>query len=352
MSKHVYIILVNYQRWEETIECLESLFKQSYSNYTIIVVDNASPNQSMKNLLKWANGEIALPKDERNSLFGLTRPVSKKPVSYSLFNQQETLRANPEPPEEKLIFIQAQENRGFAAGNNIALRYALQKLNADYFWILNNDTVVEPEALSHLVRHLETSEKTQKTGLLGCKVRYYHNPNLLQCAGGATYNFWTAHCKMRGNGELDKGQYDKPQPDLQLIIGASIFVSRLFIQDVGQMCEDYFIYFEEQDWAERARRKGWLLDYEWRAVIYHKEGATIGAGAHTQPSFFSQFYWLRNKLLFTRKFGSPFNVMVIYAGFFLNLAKRAFKGELHRFFVLSQLLFNPMKAFANEKIAN
>ncbi len=345
--KHVYIILVNYKRWQDTMACLESLFKHAYPSFTVIVVDNDSQNQSIEHLQAWALGKERLSETPIAHLVHLVMPPVPKPIAFKLYSEREAELTFGKIDDERLIFIQSSHNRGFAAGNNIALRYALQKLNCDYLWILNNDTLVMPDTLRMLVEHLE--KRDEKIGMLGAKIRYYHMPSRLQCAGGATYNRWTAHAQMRGNGELDSGQYDCPQPDLDLIIGASIFLPKAFVQDVGLMNEDYFIYFEEQDWAERGRRKGWLLDYEWKALIYHKEGATIGANAHTQSSFFSQFYWLRNKLLFTRKFGSPLNIVFIYIGFLLNLAKRLFKGEFYRFKVLSCLLFNPSMTFPHEK---
>lgn len=348
--KHVYIILVNYKRWQDTMACLESLFKQAYPSFTVIVVDNDSQNQSLEHLQAWALGKECLSETPIKSLAHLVTPPAPKPIAFKLYSEQEAELTFGKIDDERLIFIQSLQNRGFAAGNNIALRYALQKLNCDYLWILNNDTLVMPDALHRLVEHLENSDK--KIGMLGAKIRYYHMPNRLQCAGGAIYNRWTAHAQMRGNGEFDNGQYDCPQPDLDLIVGASIFSPKAFIQEVGLMSEDYFIYFEEQDWAARARQKGWLLDYESKAVVYHKEGATIGANSHSQSSFFSQFYWLRNKLLFTRKFGSPINVIVIYIGFLFNLAKRLLEGEFYRFGVLSRLLLNPSMTFPHEKTVN
>jgi len=348
--KHVYIILVNYKRWHDTAACLESLFKQDYPSFTAVVVDNNSQNASLEHLQAWALGKAMINEKPPSPLIELIEPPAPKPIPFKLYSEQEAELTFGTTDTERLILIQAEKNRGFAAGNNIALCYATPKLNCDYVWILNNDTLVRPDALRRLVERMETTRK--KIGLLGCKVRYFHMPSRLQCAGGATYNRWTAHAQMRGNGELDSGQYDCPQPDLDLIIGASIFSPKAFVQEVGLMEESYFIYFEEQDWAERARQRGWHLDYEWKAVIYHKEGATIGANAHTQPSFFSQFYWLRNKLLFTRKFGSRLNLLVIYIGFFLNLAKRLLNGEFYRFQVLSRLLFNPLMTFPNEEIVS
>lgn len=345
--KHVYIILVNYKRWQDTMVCVESLFKQEYASFTVIVVDNDSQNQSLERLQAWASGNEIWTETLVASLMPLATPPVPKPIAFKVYSELEAELTVGKADKERLIFIQAKQNRGFAAGNNIALRYALPKLNCDYLWILNNDTLVMPDALRRLVEHMQKSDK--KIGMLGAKIRYYHTPSRLQCAGGAIYNRWTAHAQMRGNGELDSGQYDCPQSDLDLIVGASIFSPKSFVNDVGLMDETYFIYFEEQDWAERARQKGWHLGYEWQAIVYHKEGATIGANAHTQSSFFSQFYWLRNKLLFTRKFGSRLNVVVIYIGFLLNLAKRLLKGEFLRFNVLAGLLFNPTMNFPHEK---
>lgn len=344
MQTKVYIILLNYKGWKDTLECIESLYKLNYPNYQIIVVDNDSPNNSVQKIQDWAKGEYLLQLEEDHPLKHLSTPAIKKPIAYTLLQQHSDF----EKHYPGLIIIQANKNNGFASGNNVGIQYALAQKDAGYIWILNNDTVVKADSLSHLVSTYEKRQK-EKLGILGAKVKYYYKPDTLQCAGGASYNKYLAYSKQIGNQEVDRGQYDQNliQPDL--IIGACMFVSRSFVEDVGMLSEDYFLYYEEQDWAERARRKNYQLAYEAKAVVYHKEGRSIGG---TQLdikgiSKLSDFYYARNKIIFTRKFYGFFCVITVYLSFILIIVNRIRRGQADRIPMLLKILLNPKARFEN-----
>jgi GT2 family glycosyltransferase len=344
-SKKVYIVIVNYEKWQDTIECLESIFRLNYPQFQVIVVDNASTNQSLQKIKNWANGLTPSFVNTHPTILSLTYPPVQKPISFLEYSQSDSENLyvssiNLSP----LILIQSNNNGGFAAGNNIGLNFALSQTDCNYLWLLNNDTVVDPDALSHLVSKMESLySQGKKIGILGSKLLYYQLPDMLQCAGGSTYNSWTAHTSMIGNMEKDAGQFDRPV-HLDLVIGASMFFGKNFLLDVGLLCEDYFIYFEEQDWIERAKRKGWSLDYAWHAKIYHKEGSTIGASMG-KVTRFSEFYWLRNKILFTKKFFSPIKVIAIYMTFILTLLNRLRRRQFDRISMILGILFNPDKTY-------
>lgn len=337
----VYIILVNYNGWKDSIECLESLFKLKYSNYEIVLVDNASTNDSVSKLLEWSAGRLKMPA-ENEKLAYLSEPRIEKPLNVNYLSESKGVTSVEGSCDFTLI--EAKSNNGFSAGNNIGINYALQKGDAAYFWILNNDTVTLPNCLDVLV---ERYSSNSKIGILGAKVKYYYQPEMLQCAGGGTYFKWLAYSNQVGNQEIDTGQYDREDVELDLIIGACMFVSADFIRKVGLLSEDYFLYYEEQDWAERAKKQGYSLAYEPKAVIYHKEGQSIGGTQLDLKgiSRLSDFYYARNKIILTKKHFSFFHLISVYLSFSLIAINRIRRGQANRIPMLIKILFNPNKSF-------
>ena len=144
----VYIILVNYNNYTDTIECLESLLKSSYLNYQIFVVDNSSDSSSIDNLSNWITNNNY--KDINTNFQNLVFPLEHKPIHHTIVSENE-FNTKGELYEEKITIIHAKNN-GFAAANNIVLRYILNNgANSSFIWLLNNDTVIEKSTLYNLV---------------------------------------------------------------------------------------------------------------------------------------------------------------------------------------------------------
>lgn len=306
----VVVVLVNYNGWQDTIECLESLLRSGYSNFQVIVVDNASCNDSLSKIESWARGEMNCWASARNVLRKYIFPPLEKPYPYERFRYQnhqfisvENYCGSSCTGLKPLIFIDAGKNLGFAGGNNLGVRFATASEHPDYFWLLNNDTVVSPDTLSEQVRFAETVRKAgKKAGIIGSKLFYYHVPHHLQAVGGK-YQKWFGLSKHIGVCEIDQGQYDQSNIEMDYVVGASMFVPKEFIEDVGLMKEDYFLYYEELDWAQRGKRKGWSLELCPKSIVFHKEGASIGGTAlKKQKSLLSAFYGIKNRLVFTKRF--------------------------------------------------
>ncbi len=330
----VYIIVLNYKTWQDTIECLESVFQLNYSNYHVVVVDNDSPNESLFKLIEWANEKFRLKKDSDNIVIAKNEPNEiREIISHQKY-------------KDKLTIIKAESNKGYSSGNNIGIKLGMSDEDMDYLWILNNDVVVEPNSLSFLVeKALLYKEKKQKIGLIGSKIMYYHNPKIIQCAGGAKFNKYTTFGKQIGGGELDNNQWDISEiDDLGIISGACSFVDRLFIEEVGLLSEDYFLYFEEMDWAQRGFLNGWKLGYCYKSKIYHKEGKTTGGGDKIRVkkiSKLSDFYFNRNRLLISIKFNNIFGVFITYTIMLLVIVNRIKKLQIDRAVLFIKILFKP-----------
>lgn len=332
----VYIILLNYINWKDTIECLESVLKLHYPAFRIILVDNASSNDSLHHIHDWANGSGLQQLAPNPQLAHLVYPLIQKPLAYRHLSKTEALTVpettEPLPP---LITIQAGENRGFAAGNNIGISYALKQKDCDYIWLLNNDTLVERDALTQLVKHHQLS--TGNLGILGSKLLYYHEPGLIQAIAGK-YNKWLCTTHHIGGDIKDKGQFDPPYvPEADYIVGASMFVSRAFVEDVGLMREDYFLYFEELDWTFRGKQKGWSIGVCTTSKVYHKEGASINA--KEKKSELADFYSLRNRLVFSKRF-FPVALPLIYLSFLGVALNRLKRGQFRRLGMILKIIFS------------
>jgi GT2 family glycosyltransferase len=197
--------------------------------------------------------------------------------------------------------IRTTANLGFAGGNNIGIRYALSAGDADYVWLLNPDTVVRPEALCAMVARMKA---VPGAGICGSTLLDYGDPLRIQSLGGARYLKWAGvgvPLGARQKWPMDVAA-ESIEKELSYVAGASMLVSKEFLEAVGLMEEGYFLYFEEIDWAQRAAGR-FKLAYAPDAIVYHKEGGAIGSsrsGRHRSPQ---SFFWLtRSRLRFTARY--------------------------------------------------
>ena len=223
----VYIILLNYKNALDTLECIKSVSMLVYSNFKIIVLDNASGDGSEECIKKFINESVL----------------------------------------KNIAFIQTGKNLGFAGGNNIGIQHALRDDDMKYVWLLNNDTEVDELALTELVDKMENNSSI---GICGSKLIYFYDHRTLQGYGGR-------YCPRLGYATTIKDVDDIPK--MNYTIGASMLVSREFLENVGLMCEDYFLYYEELDWAERGKKQNYRIDCAVDSIVYHKEGASIGTSS-------------------------------------------------------------------------
>jgi len=188
-NKKVYIILVNYNGWQDTIECLESLYKIDYENYQVLVVDNDSSNNSLEYIKSWADGKTIIDEKDTTIYKKYVLPYIEKPKEYIEYNYLQALQGGDIELEKKyqnpLILIKSNKNGGFSYGNNIAIKYALKKNDFDYILLLNNDTIVDKLFLKEMVN---TAENVYNAGITGSKIYYYNEPSKIWFNGGKYNN--------------------------------------------------------------------------------------------------------------------------------------------------------------------
>ncbi len=289
--KKVYIVLLNYNGWKDTIECLESVLKSDYSNFQIIVVDNDSPNNSMKYIVNWADGAQNVLYSDNTQLKNLSQPPIAKPLEYVLYNKNDALNGGDKNKEasykKPIIFIQSGENNGFASGNNIGIKYAIAKDDFDYIWLLNNDTVVNENTLSLFMNNLD---EKGNVGIYGNVLKDYYNPSRIQTYGGYINPYLGTSHYINNKSDLDK---------INFISGASMLITRECIDKVGLLPEDYFLYYEETDYCFKARKCGFNLKVILESVTYHKEGSSTSLGS---KNIKMDLLFHSNKLKFSKKY--------------------------------------------------
>jgi GT2 family glycosyltransferase len=323
MSK-AFIVLVNYTKYQDTIECLESVLKSNYQDFQIILIDNSPDDESEINISNWLNG--VYDNTQIKTLFPeLVYPLQDKPISYTYFKEEQFAEVQ-QAGNEKILFVRAV-NRGFAAANNVALKYVLkQQDNSAFVWLLNNDTVIEKNTLANLVGFYKENLPLY---IIGSKLKFYHNKHTLQAVCGR-YNKWLGSTYHIGEGEIDNGQYDNyVMTKDNYIVGASMFLPYNFLNATGLMNEDYFLYYEEMDWILSGYQYGFKIALQQNAIVYHKEGASIeglSSNGKDRNKSVADYYSIVNRLKFTKRW-YPYCTFSVSLGIIYALLKRLIKGR-------------------------
>lgn len=291
----VWIVLVNWNGWRDTIECLESVFRLDYPDFRVVVCDNASTDGSVEYIQRWARGETPF-ESPQGPLSRLSWPPLGKPLKFDLISNVEEFDCLESGAP--LLLANTGGNLGFAGGNNVGIRLALADPDCDFVWLLNNDTVVEADCLSQMIKTAGSDSSIGFTGSLNC---YYSRPNTIQALGGGWFNQRRVKGGLHANelqrSDLTLSMVRQVKANLDWISGASMLVSRRCLECVGEMEERYFLYFEEIDWAIRS--KGQFSNaVAVSALLYHKAGSSTGEGTE---STFSTYTMYRSRCKLYRK---------------------------------------------------
>lgn len=255
----ISLITINYNQAAVTCDLLESTRALTYPRYEIIVVNNGSKDDLAERITKG---------------------------NYPHVN-----------------YIESPENLGFSGGNNLGIQHA----QGDYYFLLNNDTIVTPDLLEQL---LVPFTENPAVGVVCPKIRYYDQPTIIQYAGYHPLNEYTGRTWAIGLMEPDQGQHDKPGPTW-FAHGAAMLVSRAVLERAGSLDDSFFLYYEELDWSARIRRAGFTIYYQPQALIYHRESMSVG-----KMNPMKVYYHTRNRLWFMRRNVGGFPLLVFYVYFF------------------------------------
>jgi GT2 family glycosyltransferase len=245
---HTVAVILNYNCADATLECIASMQEINEPRPAIIVVENGSTDSSWEKLQQYATG---------------------------------------------VTLIQSGTNLGYAGGNNIGIRAALES-KANYVWVLNPDTAVDPLCLNEL---LGAAEKHPEAAVFVPKILYSEHPDVIWYAGGS-YDSMRGQPNHWGIGSLDDGQADI-SCDVTFATGCSLVISREAFEHVGLLNDKYFLYWEDVEYSRRVLRAGYRICLVPTARVWHHVGSNAGELLGRTPTY--DYYNLRNRLWYIRQ---------------------------------------------------
>lgn len=272
----VTAVVINWNGTSVVGACLESLLASTYQRLTVMVVDNASDDDSVR----------------------------------FICDRYPTVRIE-----------QTGSNVGFAGGANHGLR-AARASGAEYILLMNNDVEVAPDAVSELVH---AAAEHSDAMLLGPKIYYADEPDVIWSAGGAV-SFWTGHIRHLGIREKDLGQYDELR-EVDYLTGCAVLLPAGMLDTVGELDETYYMYNEDTDWSTRVTRSGGKVVYVPSARLWHKVSSSSGGGL----TGYKIYHRIRSTLTYFRRYAAWyhwFGILPATAGRTLAFAAaQAVRGE-------------------------
>ena len=284
MSNSIYVIVLNYNGFSDTLECVTSLMKAippETLKYQVVVVDNHSTDNSYPML-------------------------------------QESLPAS-------VILLDSKRNGGYAFGNNVGIRFALEH-SADYVCILNNDTIITEDFLSPCVAELKNNHSIAFISPM--LMNYYDD--LVQNTGGTISILRGKSTEMNKN--VSKDSIQKGLISCDIVYGAAmVFESRL-IQAIGFLPENYFLFYEETEWCYKAKQAGMLNCINSKTKIIHKKSESLKAMSEMQ-----KYLMERNRTLFVKRNGSPFEFVVFLL---YDFGRTLYRALFHNISIMQYLKFH------------
>ncbi len=289
MNKLVSIIILNYNKKDDTIECIKSLKEQTYQNLEIIIIDNGSKYDSYLEL--------------REEINQLGKSIDLKLIRNNL-------------------------NVYFAGGMNKGMKLA----HGEYVSLLCEDIVVAPDFVEEMVKFLENHPDV---GIIAPKIKVFQDKSRIWWAGSNVNIKKSAYVSINGSWISDPKncQFSKISPTDYVPGGVCIFRKEI-IKEIGLLDEIFFMYYEEVDWNFRAKKKGYKIYYVPTTIIYHKVTQFICDRA----SLLKQYFLNRNKQILVWKQIKLTDVLIFYLNFSFKNLKMILGALLHKRFYLAYLL--------------
>ena len=304
------VVIVSYNSADVIIDCLESLLVAEDAPARIVVVDNASPEGTAEIIMRWARtGARHLAEGPAASKLGFPLPIADVPAGAGI-------------GDARLAVIRSSVNRGYAGGVNIGLKALAASPDVELFWVLNPDTVVPSGVASAYIAAFEDGFD----GMMGCRVAFSEAPHAVQSDGGIV-NAWTGVCANLNRGRGLEEAASVQDMRLSFISGSNLVVNRRLLDRVGPMVESYFLYYEEVDWAFRARRHGFDIKMIPGVLVWHHGGTSIGSATLRQrQSPLAAYFNARNRMRFVRSW-CPSRLGSAYLFGLAKSAQLALRGE-------------------------
>lgn len=268
------VAIVAFNSTDVIVACLDSLFASRGVALRVAVIDNASDDETVALVREWADVQCARDRD---------------------FTFAELPAQSVVPPNATLTLLRSEFNGGYAYGVNAGLRLLTRDPALSLFWVLNPDCVVPPETAAIYANTGTDSDFALMSG----RTVYYEEPARIQTDGGRV-NRWTGVCSLVNAGRVPEGTAMPDPATLDFVTGGNLVASRRFIERAGLMPEDYFLYYEEVEWA--FRRGDLPLRLAEGAIVRHHGGTAIGSGtASRRATPFANYFNTRNRIRFLRR---------------------------------------------------
>lgn len=253
----VAIIILNYNGWADTIECINSLKKSKSENFKVIIIDNGSEDGSPE-IIK---------------------------------------RSFPE-----YTFIQFKKNLGFAKANNAGIDYVLKNDLAEYILLLNNDTILQENFIETLYQDIQ---KNKNYGIIGVKI-FQYPLNKIDYNGG---KFLRWICREK---HIRKEYYGEPEiKQTEFVTGCCMLIKKEVFDDIGKFDEKYFMYCEDMDFCLRAMKSKIKLGVATRVKLWHKGGINKNTSVNL-------FHGARSRVILARKWLNSYQRIVFYTYFYIT----------------------------------
>jgi len=272
MKGKIIVITLNYNQNKYTIDCLKSLLKSNYSNFSILLIDNGSTIENFIELQEY------LPKDER------------------------------------IIFKRIENNSGYVGGINYGLKKGLD-LNADYFLVMNNDTIIDTNAMRYLV---DTCSLYENKAIVS-GIAYNYKSDIIQFIGYKLVNEKFLEFKVVGKNEKDEGQYRNKIIEFEMLDDIFWLIPKQLIDEIGIYNTAFWFCYEQRDFAWRAKKNNYKLIVNTNAKIEHKGSISVG-GRNLNPQL--TFWSVQGQLIFNCLHLKP----IIFLQTLLNILMYTFKN--------------------------
>lgn len=286
-SARVAVVVLNWNRWHDTLDCLEALSRQDFPGFKVIVCDNGSTDDSAKRIASW---------------------IAERPSKDTEF----VLHFNG-------------RNLGFSGGMNVGIREALTDAAVKWVWLLNNDTVPQPDALRQMV---DAMEAVPRAGMCGSTMlQYVPRSEVMATCGRFEPRCGVAKHVAKlplSEGSASRGNARQLDAD-EYPIGASLLLSRTLLERIGLLSEDYFLYYEELDLLHRIRLS-FVAIVAPGSLVHHRVAAATGGTNGTMLPI-SDYCFARSRMHFTRLFYPAYrwSVLVVTLG---SAARRLLRGRV------------------------
>lgn len=297
----VALIVLNWNGWKDTIRCLVTLYKSTYPNYHIIVVDNGSADGSVTKIVDWALRN-------RIQTFVIPEEYARRGI-FRDFNRYMQLR-----PNERIILILNKSNYGYAGGMNVGIRFVQITLKPDYILLLNNDTIVDEKALSKLVKTIQSHDKIM---VVGPRVDHYLTKEpvpIEQTILPLPFSHFLR--KFFKNVAIDEKYLKQEKIYIVNRLDGSCFLVRASLfKKIGMLNEDFFCYWEDTDFFLRVRKQGYYIAIVPNAIIRHKVGSGYAKIRTINP--FAAYMVGRNTIHFIRLHYRRVKRFILITGYIL-----------------------------------